>query len=179
MPRFSGLDFLRLFLFLLGLRAQSFRQLPQEAGDWDSEGGARKTGTGRKGSVCHLVPERQHREGVTDQCEGSGQRSKLQHRPPAPFPPPPRASCASSTLGPCYIKEGRWQGGKRGRRGPEDLGGGRSKKQEGRGRGVSEGSRQRRENGDLTGQVQIHIHASASLCPHSSTCLRNDPHARR
>ena len=74
-------------------------------------------GTGRKRPVCHLVPERQHREGVTDQCEGSGQPSKLQHRPPAPLPPPPRASCASSTLGPCYIKEGRWQGGKRGRGG--------------------------------------------------------------
>ena len=41
-------------------------------------------GTGRKRRVCHLVPERQHREGVTDQCEGSGQPSKLQHWPRNP-----------------------------------------------------------------------------------------------
>jgi hypothetical protein len=63
-------------------------------------GVSRETGARWKRTVCHLAPERQHRERVMDQCKDPDQLLQVPAEAPSPSSTPPsRASVPVSTLG--------------------------------------------------------------------------------
>lgn len=169
--RLSSLDFLSLFLEFW---AQNFRRFPQKTGEWSSERGASKTRAGRKRPICHLVPERQHRERMTDQCEGSEQPLGV---PTPPAPVGGGSSVPAALWGPSYIKGGRVVGGKQRR---TELGAWK----EGGG-AVSEDRGRRRDTGELTGHALPHtprhtrVHARPSACtkPHMPYGIQTPEHA--
>nr|XP_014706718.2 uncharacterized protein LOC106837588 [Equus asinus] len=99
------------------LEARELQKIPARGWRAELREGARETRVGRKRPICHLVPERQHQEGVTDQCKGSEWPLEAPAWAPSPFSTHGAVPCARSTLGSLLHKRREDDGGERGRRG--------------------------------------------------------------
>lgn len=99
------------------LEARELQKIPARGWRAELREGAQETRVGRKRPICHLVPERQHQEGVTDQCKGSEWPLEAPARAPSPFSTHGAVPCARSTLESLLHKRREDDGGQEGEEG--------------------------------------------------------------